>query len=307
VAQDAPLSASRSPAPPGTGRPPAAALRDLAILAKLPISLLSALSAATGFVAFGREARPPLLAAAAGTLLLAAGAAALNELIDRDRDARMERTRRRPIPSGRISPRAALAFAAAAGTAGAAVLWRFAGPLPALLGAAAFAWYDGVYTPLKRVTAWAVLPGAVVGALPPAIGWAAAGGQLLDPRLHALAAFLALWQVPHFWLLALRHAGDYRRGGFPTPASRFSPSQIGRITLGWVLSTGGAALLLPLFGVTRGNLSPLGLALATGLLVPFAAALGRVGERPAALGRGFAAVNLFALAVMILVAADALS
>lgn len=282
-------------------------VRDLATLVKLPISFLSTLSAATGFVAFARELRPPLSATLGGTLLLAAGAAALNEVIDRDRDARMERTRDRPIPAGRITARGALLLALVTAAAGAALLWRHAGPVPALLGAVAFLWYDAVYTPLKRVTAFAVLPGAIVGALPPAIGWTAAGGALGDSRLHALCAFLLLWQVPHFWLLALRHADDYVRGGFPTPASRFSPAQMGRITLGWTLSTGCAALLLPVFGVTRGHLAPLGLVAALALLVPSALTLLRAGTRPAALRRGFVAVNLFAVAVLVLVAADALS
>jgi protoheme IX farnesyltransferase len=283
-----------------------ARLGDLAALAKPKISLLSTLSAATGFVAASRELRAPMAATIAGTLLLAAAAGALNEVLDRRRDALMLRTRARPIPAGRVGVAAALAWTVLSAAAGAALLWREAGALPALLGLAALAWYDAVYTPLKRVTAFAVLPGALVGALPPAIGWTAAGGGLSDGRLHALCAFFLLWQVPHFWLLAHRHADDYRRAGLPTPATRFSPEQLGRITLAWTLATAATAPLLPLFGVTHSAGAAFGLVAAAAWLGPSALWLPRSGQRPEALGRGFAAVNLFAVVVMIVVAADAL-
>lgn len=281
-------------------------LGDLAALSKLRISLLSALSAATGFLAAARALRPPLAATLAGTFLLAAGAAALNEVLDRDRDARMERTRERPIPAGRIGVPAALALAALAAGLGAALLWLGAGARPALLGVAALLWYDAVYTPLKRVTAFAVAPGALVGALPPAIGWTAAGGALGDGRLHALCAFFLLWQVPHFWLLALRHAGDFERGGLPTLASRFSPVQAGRIAAVWSAAMACSVLLLPLFGVTRGPWSSVAL-LAAALAT--AAAPGRLAlepVRPERIRGAVAAVNLFAVALLAIVAADAL-
>jgi protoheme IX farnesyltransferase len=281
-------------------------LRDLAALAKLKISLLSTLSAATGFVAASRELRPPLAATLAGTLLLAAAAAALNEVLDRERDALMVRTRTRPIPAGRLGVAPALGLVALGASGGAALLAAGAGPVPALLGLAALLWYDAVYTPLKRVTAFAVLPGALVGALPPAIGWTAAGGALSDGRLHALCVFFLLWQVPHFWLLALRHADDYRRAGLPTPASRFSPAQMGRITVAWALATLAFTLLLPVFGVTRSAGAAFALVAAAALLGPSMLALLGAGERPEPLRRGLLAVNGVALAVMILVCADAL-
>ncbi|HSM94159.1 MAG TPA: UbiA family prenyltransferase [Anaeromyxobacteraceae bacterium] len=281
-------------------------LADLATLAKLRISALSTLTAATGFLAASRALRPPLAATIAGTFLLAAAAAALNEILDRERDARMLRTAARPIPAGRIGVPAALGLALVAGGCGLGLLGGTAGALPALLGLGALAWYDAVYTPLKRVTAFAVLPGAVVGALPPAIGWTAAGGALGDARLHAICAFLFLWQVPHFWLLAHRHAEDYRRAGLPTPASRFSPDQLGRIALTWTLATAATAPLLSLFGVTRSAGAAFGLLAAAAMLGPPALALPRSAARPEALARGFWAVNLFAVAVMLLVAADAL-
>lgn len=290
----------------GSGRARASALlADLAALGKLRISLLSTVSAATGFLTASGELRRPLPVALGGTLLLAAGAAALNEVIDRHRDARMERTRDRPIPAGRIGAGTALAAAMLSAAAGALLLWRGAGPLPALLGLAALAAYDAVYTPLKRVTAFAVLPGAIVGALPPAIGFTAAGGALGDARLHALCAFLLLWQVPHSWLIALRHVDDYERGGFPTPARRLAPAPMARVTLAWITATGLSVLLLPLFGATRSVAAAAALAASVAVAVPLVwrALRGRAG---ATLPRRYAALDLLAVAVMAIVAADAL-
>lgn len=283
-----------------------ASLSSFAALAKFRISALSTLSAATGFVVFARELRAPLAATLTGTFLLASGAAALNEVLDRERDARMERTRARPIPAGRIGVPTAVLFSFAAAAAGAALLWIRAGPRPALLGLGALVWYDAVYTPLKRVTAFSVLPGAVVGALPPAIGWSAAGGALGDVQLQALCAFFLLWQVPHFWLLALRHAEDFERGGFSTPARRFSPPQTGRITFVWTLATGGAALLLPIYGTTRSAWAAFGLATSAAAVLPWAWRLLRAPDRPERHRAAFAAVNLLALLVMAILVADAL-
>lgn len=285
---------------------PGSALADLAALAKLRVSALSTLSAATGFVAFAREPRAPIVPALAGTFLLAAGAAALNEVLERDRDARMTRTRDRPIPAGRVGAATAAGLGALAAAGGATTLWLTAGPLPALLGIAALVWYDAVYTPLKRATAFAVLPGAIVGALPPAMGWTAAGGAVGDARLHALCAVLLLWQVPHFWLLALRHADDYARGGFPTPARRFSAAQISRITLAWTLSMAGAALLLPAFGVTRSPWSEWAIVGAAIWALPAPIALARTPGRAERIGAAFASVNGFVLALMAIVLADAM-
>lgn len=305
---DTPPRGGAIPAPPAgdrPGGPGAQPLRDLAALAKLPISLLAALSAGTGFLAFSRGARPPLAATLAGTFLLAAGAAALNEVIERRADARMERTRDRPIPAGRVGAAAAALLAALATAGGTALLWSRAGAAPALLGLAALAWYDAVYTPLKRVTPFAFLPGAVVGALPPAMGWIAAGGGARDPALHALCGFFLLWQVAHSWLIAVRHAEDSEAGGFPSPARRFSARQAARITFAWALAAAGAALLLPLFGlvVTRG--ASLGLAVGAVLLVTVVASAlpdrFGPGSRRASL-----AVDLLAVAAMALVAVEAL-
>ena len=89
-------------------------------------------------------------------------------------------------------------------------------PLAALLGLITVVWYNGIYTPLKRVTAFAAIPGGVVGAIPPVIGWVSGGGDPTDARIIVVAFFFFVWQVPHFWLLLMRIGGDYERAGLPS-------------------------------------------------------------------------------------------
>jgi protoheme IX farnesyltransferase len=186
----------------------------------------------------------------AGVGLLAAGCSALNQVQERDVDARMERTRRRPVACGRLSTRAGLALALTL-TGGGLLLLATAGATVFVFGAFALLWYNGVYTPLKRRTSFAVLPGALCGALPPLIGWAAAGGELADFRIVLFAGLIFLWQIPHFWFFALKHREDFQRAGLPTVFTRFTPPQIHRLALAWVLSLACATLLLPAFGLLQ--------------------------------------------------------
>ena len=148
-----------------------------------------------------------------GTALVAGGASALNQYWERDADARMERTRFRPIPAGRVAPAEALAFGLAVAGAGLVLLSTING-LTALLGLAALASYVLAYTPLKRVTSLCTVVGAIPGALPPMMGWAAARGSV-DAGAWALFGVLFLWQLPHFLAIGWIFREDYARGGFP--------------------------------------------------------------------------------------------
>lgn len=154
-----------------------------------------------------------LLNALLGTALVAAGAAALNELIERDADALMHRTQDRPLPSGRMRPDTALLIGS--GLAGAGLLYLFflVNPLTGVLAALTLGSYVFVYTPLKRRTTLNTLVGAIPGALPPVIGWAAARGSL-GTEAWALFAILFCWQMPHFLAIAWMYREDYARGGF---------------------------------------------------------------------------------------------
>jgi protoheme IX farnesyltransferase len=155
-----------------------------------------------------------LLPTLLGTGAVIGAANALNCYFERDVDALMQRTRNRPLPAGRMAPGEALAFAALLAVTGLPILALFVSPLAAFLAALAFASYVFVYTPLKRRSPHATVIGAVPGAIPTLIGWAAATGRL-DPGAWAFFAILFLWQPPHFLSLAWLHRDDYTRAGMP--------------------------------------------------------------------------------------------
>jgi heme o synthase len=156
----------------------------------------------------------PMASAVAGTALVAGGAAALNQVYERDTDALMQRTRRRPLPDGRVTPTDATVFGAMLSAGGLLLLAVRSNPLAALLAAATLVTYLLVYTPMKRRTSLSTLVGAVPGALPPLIGWTAARGAIAAGGL-ALFAIVFLWQIPHFMAIAWMYRDDYQRAGLP--------------------------------------------------------------------------------------------
>ena len=233
------------------------ALRIIIELSKVRIACLATASAATGFVLAWRGVSPVMLPMLAGVFLLACGAGALNQAQEGDIDALMKRTRNRPVPSGRIRARGAALVAVALIATGSVLL--AAVPVAMLLGFVTVLWYNGVYTPLKRVSAFAAIPGGVVGAIPPVIGWVTAGGSATDPRIVAVAFFFFVWQVPHFWLLLLRIGGEYERAGLPTLTTIFTRPQFARIIFVWMIATVVACVSMPLFGVSSAAWTQAGL------------------------------------------------
>lgn len=148
-----------------------------------------------------------------GTAGAAASANSLNQWLEVDLDGLMRRTRNRPLPSGKLSERRALAWSLGSGALGVTVLALFVNGLTALLGAANIAIYVLIYTPLKRRSSLCTLVGAVCGAIPPMMGWTAARGDL-SAGAWVLGAILFVWQIPHFLSLAWMYKDDYSRGGF---------------------------------------------------------------------------------------------
>lgn len=148
-----------------------------------------------------------------GTSLAAGGAAVLNQWLEREADAKMVRTKDRPIPSGQIIPYNALMYGLGLSIFGSYLLYAGANPLAGLLTATTVASYVLLYTPLKSLTTWNTLIGAVPGALPPLIGWAAAEGRI-STLGWILFAVLFLWQMPHFFAIAWTYRKDYLKGGF---------------------------------------------------------------------------------------------
>jgi protoheme IX farnesyltransferase len=162
----------------------------------------------------GIDGRYPQIKAWLGTALAAGGTLALNQFVERDTDALMERTRRRPLPDARMRPSEALAFGAIATSAGLLYLLATTNLLCAIVTVAITIVYLGAYTPLKRFTWMCNVIGAIPGALPPVAGWAAARGSIaVEPVL--LFAIMFLWQIPHFLAIAWIYREDYARGGFP--------------------------------------------------------------------------------------------
>lgn len=216
-------------------------------LTKFRISLAVTLSAAAGFILAKHRVSAEILMPMVGILLLACGSCGLNQYQEREIDALMERTKGRPLPSRRLKPAAALWIASILIFSGSLILFRETGTATLSLGLFAVLWYNGVYTYLKRMTAFAAIPGALIGAVPPVIGWASGGGRLLDPQISILAFFFFIWQVAHFWLLLLDSAKDYEKAGLPSLTRIFSTGQLRRIVFVWILSTGVSSLLIPLF------------------------------------------------------------
>ncbi len=147
-----------------------------------------------------------------GTALIASGTAALNQWYEREADRKMRRTARRPLPMGKMSAGRALAFGIALSVAGFLELWLGANLLSAIIGAFTLASYLFLYTPLKQRTWWSTTVGAIPGAMPPMIGFAAAAGGL-TPQSWVLFAILFLWQFPHFYSIAWMYKEDYARAG----------------------------------------------------------------------------------------------
>jgi len=192
-------------------------VRDLWEMTKPGITLMVTLTAGLGFLLAEQSSTFSFLLLVhtlLGTALVSAGASVLNHVLERDTDALMHRTANRPLPAGRMNPDAALLFGVVVGVLGLVELALGTNLLTALLGAAALSGYVFVYTPLKRISSFATVIGAIPGAIPPMMGWAAVRNEL-DLAAWVLFGILFFWQLPHFLAIAWLCREDYARGGFP--------------------------------------------------------------------------------------------
>jgi heme o synthase len=193
-------------------------LSDYWVLTKPEVNFLILITTGVGFyLGCGSEARPlsflGLFNTLLGTLLVASGTGTLNQYIERNFDAQMRRTARRPAAAGRLKPTAVLTFGIALAAAGTAYLAAVVNLLASVLAALTLLTYLFLYTPLKRKTSVCVLVGAFPGAMPPLIGWAGASGRL-NIRAAILYAIVFLWQFPHFMAIAWMYREDYDRAGY---------------------------------------------------------------------------------------------
>lgn len=217
----------------------ASRLGDYVELTKPRISVMVLLSVSVGF-ALGSQGAveiPQLAHALLGIALVAAGSSALNQFIERETDRLMPRTARRPLPSGRLTAGEVLAFGIVSGLLGVLYLASFTNVLTAMLTGLTLLIYALVYTPLKRTTALCTAIGAIPGALPPVLGWTAAGGKL-NIEAYCLFGILFLWQFPHFLAIAWLYREQYGKAGL-----HMLPSQRPGVT--GFLATGYAVALLP--------------------------------------------------------------
>ncbi len=217
-------------------------------LAKFRITFFVSLSTAVGYILFAGKLNAHLFIISLGVLSLAGGSSALNHFQERKTDFLMNRTKMRPIPSGDISAENAFLFGILLIFFGAALLFLFANTLALMLGFLAVLWYNIIYTPLKRINAFAIIPGSIIGAIPPVIGYVSAGGTITDPAVISLAGFFFIWQIPHFWLLLILYSDDYLKAGFPTLTKIFSEKQLSRITFIWIFTLTISGLMIPFWG-----------------------------------------------------------
>lgn len=198
-------------------------IKDFAQLGKPKLSTLVVISAVFCFVLGSED--PDFLKIfwlVLGGFLVTMSSNAFNQIIEKDLDKLMDRTRNRPLPAGRLSVTEAMVFAVLTGILGTLILWTQMNPLSGILGFTALILYSLVYTPLKRKTPFAVFVGAFPGAMPPMLGWAAATGTI---GLEGLILFFVqfMWQFPHFWAIAWMLDDDYKKAGF-----KMLPSEGGR-------------------------------------------------------------------------------
>lgn len=202
-------------------------------LGKFSISFPVGFTAFLGYVVVKQAFDIYSLAVFAGIFLLSSAASLLNQIQEHKIDALMRRTSKRPLPSALLSLGEAGVIGGIFFILGCLILY-FVNLEALFWGIMGLVWYNFIYTPLKRVTAFSVFPGAVVGAIPPIAGWMAAGGEFWDINLLLFAFFFFIGQMPHFWLLVIKYGDQYSDAGLPSLTKLFSVDQIMRINMVWL-------------------------------------------------------------------------
>jgi protoheme IX farnesyltransferase len=236
---------------PAAAAPSRSRLADYVALTKPRVAILVLFTVAAGCLLAGGNGVSGwlVLHAVFGTALVAAGASALNQWLERDSDARMKRTASRPLPAGRMQPLEAIGFGFGLGVTGVVYLaWALPSPWAAALAAITFVLYVAVYTPLKTRTTLNTLVGAIPGAMPPVIGWCAVRGQITAEAV-TLFVILFLWQVPHFLAIAWIYREEYSRAGLRMlPVTDARGRLTGRQMVTWCLALIPASLAPGLLG-----------------------------------------------------------
>lgn len=182
-----------------------------------------------------------------GTFLLSFGSSGFNQIQEEKYDKIMQRTKFRPLPANKIDKYSAIAFAMIFCCLGMFVLVEFVGMLPFLFGFITLIFYNVIYTPMKRVSSFAVIPGSIVGALPPLIGWTGFNTNYLDPLIISFCFFIFVWQIPHFWILLLIYKDDYKLAEYPMITDTMEVKRLRNIIFIWIISLCLTSLFFPYF------------------------------------------------------------
>lgn len=274
----------------------------LARLTKWKLSLAVTFSAVTGYFIGSGQPDHHLTAMCAGVFLLSCGASALNQVTERKSDALMDRTRNRPVASMELRPADAVLIALAMIITGTLFLY-YNGLVPALFGILNIILYNVVYTGLKKVTVHAILPGALVGAVPPYIGQASAGGDLADTRIILFAIFMFLWQLPHFWLLLAKYGKEYEKAGIKTLYPRMDIKRINHLVIIWVTSSSAILLTLTLLLLPLTLSAAVAITLLNIIFIFLFRNILLKNENEEPTQRAFLLINVFSLLIMIIIIA----
>ena len=273
-------------------------------LGKFTISVPVALTGFLGYFLYRPALDPGAVLTTSGIFLLAMASSAINQIQERRTDALMKRTRKRPIPAGLITLPHALFIAVLFALAGTSMLLLTGYPAAAGIGVFTLLWYNLVYTPLKRVTAFAVFPGAIIGALPPLIGWTAAGGVPWDIGILAVAFLLFVGQMPHYWLLLVKIGAEMHEAGLPVLTSLFDRRQIRNLSFTWIGATGAVVLMLPATPVIGNRIVATVLIVLTVLFLVRMYRLSYRGDLADHWKKAFITVNLFYLVIIFALITD---
>lgn len=268
----------------------------------VPVSL----TGMTGYFLFDPRLSPELFLVTIGILLFAISASVINQLQEVRTDSIMDRTHNRPLPSGKISVPSAIIFMILSFAAGSVLVLYFGNVKALLICFLTILWYNGVYTPLKRVTPFAVLPGALTGALPPLAGWVAAGGSPTDKAIILLQVFIFIGQIPHFWLFILKYGPQYQKAGLPSLTAIMDNTRIGRLIFAWIVATALTASGLWFFGVLHHKIIIAVLLTASLLLIAGFVPLAGSGAGERSTSRYSGMLNFYVMLVLILLVMDRL-
>ncbi|MBI5325676.1 MAG: protoheme IX farnesyltransferase [Ignavibacteriae bacterium] len=281
-------------------------LELILILCKVRITFFVAVTTALGYILASGTIDIGLILPVLGVFLLACGSSAFNQFQEYVQDSMMKRTMFRPIPTSKLSPRQGFYIALIMSISGASILMFTADIKIVLLGIFTLIWYNLIYTPMKKKSSLAVVPGALIGAIPPVIGWLAGGGNLANPQIWILSLFFFIWQIPHFWLLLLIYEDDYRRAGFPALTDIISRETMTRITYVWISALAASCMLIPLFGLSDNIISGFILFIAGCWLMWRTKNLLRLYSQKNIFRFAFMNINLYVLAVAVVLIAEKL-